>query len=78
MPPYTKEQGEEAGRPGVARQGAVLLLVGVGEGRKKEGEGKGGGAPPFLVQFGPRGEGARGLPWPPLLFSTKPPGGGVR
>ena len=41
-------------------------LVGLGE---KEGgeraEGKGGAAP-FLVQFGPEGEGARGLPWLPL------------
>ena len=30
LPLYIKEQGEEAGRPGVARQGGVLLLVGVG------------------------------------------------
>ena len=57
--------------------------VGVGEEREGERGGKeGGGAAPLLVQFGLEGEGARGLPWPPLLFSTKahlgplnPPGG---
>ena len=32
---------------------------------------KGGAAPPFLVQFGVEGEGARGLPWPALLFSLR-------
>ena len=44
-----------------------------GKGRERERErqeGKGGAAP-LLVQFGLEGEGARGLPWPPLLFSTK-------
>ena len=57
----------------MARQGGgVLLQVGVGlpsfllllGGGKEggEGEGKGGAAPPLLVQFGPEGEGARGLP----------------
>ena len=30
-----------------------------------------GALPPLLVHFGLEGEGARGLPWPPLLFSTK-------
>ena len=61
-----------------ACQGGVLLplgvglppfLVGVGEGEgggREEGRG-----PPLLVQFGLEEEGARGLPWPPLLFSTK-------
>ena len=29
------------------------------------------GAPPLLVQFELEGEGGRGQPWPPLLFSTK-------
>ena len=46
-------------------------LVGLGEkegGEREEGK---GGAPPFLVQFGPEGEGARGLPWLPLSLSTK-------
>ena len=27
---------------------------------------------PLLVQLGLEGEGARGLPWPPLLFSARP------
>ena len=63
-----------------ARQGGFLLppgvglptfLVGLGEERERErGKGKGGAAP-LLFQFGLEGEGARGLPWPPLLFSTK-------
>ena len=34
------------------------LLVGLGE--------KEGGAAPLLVQYGPEGEGAHGLPWSPL------------
>ena len=41
------------------------------EGRGREGGRKGGAPPPFLVQFGPEGEGARGLPWLPLSLSTK-------
>ena len=41
------------------------------EGRGREGEGKKGGGPPFLVIFGLEGEGARGLPWPPLPLPTK-------
>ena len=57
----------------MARPGGVLLPLGVGfppslvglgekEGGERE-EGKGGDAPhAFLVQFGPEGEGARGLP----------------
>ena len=39
---------------------------------KERGEGKeerGAPPPPFLVLFGLGGEGARGLPWPALLFS---------
>ena len=39
-------------------------------GRREE---KGGRRPSLLVQFGLGGEGARGLPWPPLLFSTLGP-----
>ena len=67
--------------PGV---GLPPFLVGLGLGRwKEEGERKERGIPPpLLVLFGLEGEGARGLPWPPLLFSTKahlgplnPPGG---
>ena len=46
----------------------------VGIGRRKGERGKGGAAP-LLVQFRLEGEGARGLPWPPLLFSTKAHGG---
>ena len=29
------------------------------------------GATPFLVLFGLKGEGAHGLPWPPLSLSTR-------
>ena len=64
--------------PMACQGGGVLLLVGVGlpsfllllGGGKEggEGEGKGGAAPPLLVQFGPEGEGARGLPWPALFL----------
>ena len=76
LPPYIKDQGEEAGRPSMARQGGVLLLVGVGlllGGGKGsgEGEGKGGAAPPLLVQFGPGGGGARPTLVAPLSLSTK-------
>src|SRR4051812_13539250 len=42
----------------------------VGEGRR-EGERKKGGAAPLPCPIRTRGEGARGLPWPPLLFSLK-------
>ena len=69
------------GRPSMARPGGVLLPLGVGfppfpswtrrEGRGEREEGKGGAPPPFLVQFGLEGEGARGLPWPPLLFANR-------
>ena len=79
LPLYIKEQGGRGGRPGGGVPGGVLLppgvglppfLVGVGEGG--EGERKERGVPPpLLVQFGLEGEGARGLPWPPLLFSIK-------
>ena len=52
--------------------GLPPFLVGLGEGGKEEEEKKERGAPPpLLVQFGLEGVGARGLPWPPLLFSTK-------
>ena len=71
LPPYIKDQGEEAAGQGRARQGGVLLppgvglplfLVGVGGG--KEGKQRGGrkGGAPLLVQFGLEGEGACGLP----------------
>ena len=44
--------------------------VGVGEERGgREEEKERGAPPPLLVQFGLEGEGARGCPWPPLLFS---------
>ena len=73
------EEGE--GRPSMARPGGVLFppgvgfppsLVGLGEkegGERKEGK---GGVAPLLVQFGPEGEGARGLPWPPLSLHYGP------
>ena len=80
-PVYKGARGE-AGRPlGRARRGGVLLLVGVGlpfptptrrgKGRRR-GRRKGRRRPPpSLVQFGPEGEGACGLPWPALSLSTK-------
>ena len=46
-------------------------LVVLGEKEGGRGRKERGAPPPFLVQFGLEGEGARGLPWPPLLFSTK-------
>ena len=60
----------------IGAPGGVLLLVGVGlllgGGKKWGGRGKGGAAPPpLLVQFGPRGEEARGPPWLPFSLSTK-------
>ena len=81
LPPYIKEQGEEAAGQGEARQGGVLLplgvglllfLVGVGEGEGKgEEEKERGGRPPCPkpIRFGPWG--AR--PTLPLLpsISTK-------
>ena len=81
-PVYKGARGEGATGQEEARQGGVLIPPGVGpppflvqvgegkEGREERKEGKGGAAP-LLVQFGLEGEGARGLPWPPLLFSTK-------
>ena len=76
LPPYIKDQGEEAGWPSMARQGGVLLLVGVGlpsfllllGGEKEGGEGEGkGGAAPLPSPILTRGGGARDLPWPAPL-----------
>ena len=82
MPPGHVYKGVEEGdgRPSLWRAlGGVLLppgvgfppsLVGLGEkegGEREEGK---GAPPPLLVQFGPEGEGARGLPWSPLSLST--------
>ena len=90
LPPYIKDQGEEAGRPSMARQGGVLLLVGVGlllgGGKKWGGTRKGGLRPPSPSPIRTRGEEARGPPWLPLSLSplrpiwpiTSPGGGGVR
>ena len=39
------------------------------EKERREGKEERGPPPPFLVLFRLRGEGARGLPWPALLFS---------
>ena len=80
VPPSPVYKGVEERRAGplIARPGGVLLppgvgfppsLVGLGEkegGEREEGK---GAPPPFLVQFGPEGEGARGLPWLPLSLS---------
>ena len=81
LPQYIKDQMGEAGRPQGARQenptpsGSRIppppILVGIGflDGGKRERKKEKGAAP--LVQFGLEEEGACGLPWPPLLFSTK-------
>ena len=63
-PTPTRKEGSPT--PGGSRTPPSCL---VGEGRGKGEGGKGGAPPPFLVQFGLGGEGARGLPWPALLFS---------
>ena len=81
LPLYIKDQGGR-GRP--AKRGApggVLLppgvglppfLVGLGEEREGErGKGK-GGRPPLLVQFGPKGEGARHLLAAALSLPSRP------
>ena len=56
--------------------GGVLLPPGVGlsplalvEKERREGKEERGVPPPLLVLFRLGGEGARGLPWPALLFS---------
>ena len=75
LPPYIKDQGEEAGRPSMACQGGVILLVGVGlllgGGRKWGGRRKGGRRPPSPSPIRTRGEEACGPPWLPLSLSTK-------
>ena len=73
------EEGERAGPYGApwrsptptgSRTPSLPYWSRRGEGRREGGR-KGGGAAPLLVQFGLKGEGARGLPWPPLSLSTK-------
>ena len=83
LPLYIKEQGGEAGRPlGRAKEGGVLLLVGVelpfpsptrkreGGRKERERERERGAAPPPLVQFGLLMGG--GTPPPRLLPSLSP------
>ena len=68
VPPAPVYKGARGGgRPApIGAPGGVLLLVGVGlllgGGKKWGGRGKGGRRTPLLVQFGPRGEEARGPP----------------
>ena len=82
LPPYIKEQGGRCGRPGGSAPGGVLLPPGVGllpfrcwirrrGGKRWRRRRKGGRRLPLLVLFGLGGRGARPLPWPPLLISTK-------
>ena len=79
VPPAPVYKGGRGGcgRPPRGAPGGVLLPPGVGLPPlalvKERGEGKEerGAAPPFLVLFGLGGEGARGLPWPALLFSLR-------
>ena len=81
LPPYIKDQGgRPAGPVGRTRRRSppprrsrtplfpTPTRRGKGRGRRR----RKGGHPPFLVQFGPEGEGARGLSWPaPLSLSTR-------
>ena len=74
--PVYKGRRGRCGRPPTGAPGGVLLPPGVGLPplalvEKESGEGKEerGAPPPLLVLFGLGGEGARGLPWPALLFS---------
>ena len=77
VPPAPVYKGSRGGgRPApMARQGGVLLLVGVGlllgGGKKWGGRGKGGRRPPLLVQFGPGGRRRAAHLWLPLSLSTK-------
>ena len=78
VPPAPVYKGSRrGGRPApMARQGGVLLLVGVGlllgGGKKWGGRRKGGRRPPLLVQFGPGGGGAQPTSGcPSLSLSTK-------
>ena len=82
LPPYIEEQGgRPAGPVGCARRRSpppsrsrippFPTPTRRGKGRQRKRRKKGGAAPLLLVQFILEGEGARGLPWPPLLFSTK-------
>ena len=77
VPPAPVYKGSRGGgRPApMARQGGVLLLVGVGlllgGGRKWRGRRKGGRRPPSPSPIRTRGEEARGPPWLLLSLSTK-------
>src|SRR3954469_15817511 len=83
LPPYIKEQG--GGRPALAgrarrrspppsRSRTPLFPTPIRRGKGRErGRRKGGRRPPLLVQFGPKGEGARGPPWLPLSLSPVRP-----
>ena len=73
LPPYIKDQGEEAagqeeGAPGrsptptESRTPSFPSWNRRGKERKERGGGKGASPPPLLVQFGLEGEWARGQP----------------
>ena len=90
-PVYKGGRGQPRGGGTPKGGGAILLQVGLplpflvqegGGGRSGRGE-RQGGRPPLPCPIRTRGEGARGLPWPALLFSLRahvgplpPPGGG--
>ena len=77
VPPAPVYKGARGGgwSAPMARQGGVLLQVGVGlllgGGKKWGGIGKGGRRPPLLVQFGPGGRRHAAHLWLPLSLSTK-------
>ena len=69
----TAEQEEGAPRGESYSTGSRTppFLVGVGEGGRRRERGRKGGRRPPPCPIWTRGGGGRGLPWPPLLFSTK-------
>ena len=77
VPPAAVYKGSRGGgQPAsMARQGGVLLLVGVGlllgGGKKWGGRGEGGRCPPLLVQFRLGGRRRTAHHWLPLSLSTK-------